>query len=74
MKRDSNGRFKSSKGLVIPLPSISVIITSFTLIFFLIPWIYAGLRLNVIEKIFNILSTIFSNCQCPNANEGTSKY
>ena len=68
MKRDSNGRFTSKK-LIIPLPSASFIISTVLVVFLLIPWIYAGSRLNIIPKIFNILSDIFSNCECPNPND-----
>ena len=68
MKRDSNGRFTSKKS-TIPLPSASFLTSAFIVLFLLIPWIYAGSRLNIIPKIYNILSEIFSNCKCPNPND-----
>ena len=68
MKRDSNGRFTSKK-LIIPLPSASFFIDEVLFIFLFVPWIYACSRLNILPKIFNILSDIFSNCECPNPND-----
>ena len=70
--RDAKGRFKS-KDLLLPLPSTTMVLNMLFLLFILLPWIYVGLKVNIIEKINNLLNSLFfdySKCECNlNAND-----
>ena len=56
--RDAKGRFKS-KDLLLPLPSTTMVLNMLFLLFILLPWIYVGLKFNIIEKINNLLNSLF---------------
>ena len=70
--RDAKGRFKS-KDLLLPLPSTTMVLNMLFLLFILLPSIYVGLKFNIIEKINNLLNSLFfdySKCECNlNAND-----
>ena len=55
MKRDSKGRF-ANKGIVIPFPSITLALNGLIILFFLLPWIFVGLKLDIYSKICQFLS------------------
>ena len=66
MKRDSKGRF-ANKGIVIPFPSITLALNGLIILFFLLPWIFVGLKLDIYSKIYLSLALYFlmkKNCQC----------
>ena len=56
--RDAKGRFKS-KDLLLPLPSTTMVLNMLVLVFILLPWVYVGLKFNIIEKINNLLNSLF---------------
>ena len=56
--RDAKGRFKS-KDLLLPLPSTTMVLNMLFLLFILLPWIYVSLKFNIIEKINNLLNSLF---------------
>ncbi len=58
MKRDSKVWFKT-KGLDVPIPSVSLALNENILIILFTPWIYAGMKFSVMGIIFATLSTIF---------------
>ena len=75
MKRDYKGRF-ANKGIVIPFPSISITIICMIVLFFLLPWIFVGVKLNIYSKIYLFLFSIFfneQNCLC-NEDPNTPNY
>ena len=62
---DIKGRFKS-KDLLLPLPSTTMVLNMLFLLFILLPWIYVSLKFNIIEKINNLLNSLFfdySKCE-----------
>ena len=74
--RDAKGRFKS-KELLLPLPSTTMVLNIIFLIFILLPWLYVGLKFNVLEKIKVLLNSLFfdySKCECNNFANGENKY
>ena len=74
--RDAKGRFKS-KDLLLPLPSTTMVLNMLVLVFILLPWVYVGLKLNIIEKINNLLNSLFfdySKCECNLNANGDIKY
>ena len=78
MKRDSKGRF-ANKGIVIPFPSITLALNGLIILFFLLPWIFIGLKLDIYSKIYQFLSFLFfneKNCQCveDSNKDDTPKY
>ena len=78
MKRDSKGRF-TTKGIVIPFPSIGLAINCLIILFFLLPWIFVGLKLDIYSKVYQFLRFLFfneSNCVCAedSSKEDTPKY
>ena len=78
MKRNSKGRF-TNKGIVIPFPSITLALNGLIILFFLLPWIFVGLKLDIYSKIYQFLSFLFfneKNCQCveDSNKDDTPKY
>ena len=74
--RDAKGRFKS-KELLLPIPSTTMVLNILFLIFILLPWLYVGLKFNVMEKINTLLNSLFfdySKCECSNYSNGENKY
>ena len=74
--RDAKGRFKS-KELLLPLPSTTMVLNIMFLIFILLPWLYVGLKFNILEKINALLNSLFfdySKCQYFNFENGENKY
>ena len=74
--RDAKGRFKS-KDLLLPLPSTTMVVNMLFLLFILLPWIYVSLKFNIIEKINNLLNSLFfdySKCECNLNANGDIKY
>ena len=74
--RDAKGRFKS-KELLLPLPSTTMVLNIMFLIFILLPWLYVGLKFNILEKINALLNFLFfyySKCECNNFANGENKY
>ena len=74
--RDAKGRFKS-KELLFPLPSTAKVLNIIFLIFILLPWLYVGLKFNILEKINALLNSLFfdySKCECNNFANGENKY
>ena len=74
--RDAKGRFKS-KDLLLPLPSTTMVLNMLFLLFILLPWIYVGLKFNIIEKINNLLNSLFfdySKYECNLNANGDIKY
>ena len=74
--RDAKGRFKS-KELLLPLPSTTMVLNILFLLFILLPWIYVSLKFNIIEKINNLLNSLFfdySKCECNLNANGDIKY
>ena len=74
--RDAKGRFKS-KELLLPLPSTTMVLNIIFLIFILLPWLYVGLKFNILEKINGLLNSLFfdySKCECNNFANGENKY
>ena len=53
-----------SKGIEIPIPSFSTLVNFFIMIIKLISWIYFGTRLNLVEKLGNLLAAIFDEAYC----------
>ena len=73
--RDSKGRFKS-QGLIISLPSAANAINLILIIFTLLPWIYVASKFNIMEKLFNVLNSLFfdnSKFNCSNYENGEFK-
>ena len=73
---DIKGRFKS-KDLLLPLPSTTMALNMLFLLFILLPWIYVSLKFNIIEKINNLLNSLFfdySKCECNLNANGDIKY
>ncbi len=73
--RDSKGRFKS-RGLLVTLPSVNLLINYLVFLFIILPWIYVGLKFNIVEKVKELLNIIFfddSKCNC-NGSNGDNKY
>ena len=56
--RDSKGRFKS-RGLLVTLPSVNLLINYLVFLFIILPWIYVGLKFNIVEKVKELLNIIF---------------
>ena len=74
--RDAKGRFKS-KDLLLPLPSTTMVLNMLFLLFILLLWIYVNLKFNIIEKINNLLNSLFfdySKCECNLNANGDIKY
>ena len=74
--RDSKGRFKS-KGLIISLQSAALIANSIILLFILLPWLYVGSKFSIIERIYDLLGSLFSDdkkCNCQSYDNGENKY
>ena len=74
--RDVKGSFKS-KDLLLPLPSTTMVLNMLFLLFILLPWIYVSLKFNIIEKINNLLNSLFfdySKCECNLNANGDIKY
>ena len=74
--RDAKGRFKS-KELLLPLPNTTMVLNIIFLIFILLPWLYVGLKFNVLEKINVLLKTLFFDyfkCECNNFAKGENKF
>ena len=70
----SNGRF-TPKEFFIQISSVSIALNVMILIIFLIPWIYAGLKFSIAEKIYGVLSSIFPNYECQKTqDEEANKY
>ena len=68
--RDTRGRF-TAKGIVIPLPNAAIIFHYLIFVVLLLPWIYAGCRLNIIEKINTLIQPLFSEeCNCQKNQNG----
>ena len=66
--RDSKGRFKS-KGLIITIPNAAVILNFLVIIFVLIPWLYVGFRFSLMERLFELVGSLFGDngkCNCQN--------
>ena len=73
--RDSKGRFKS-QGLIISLPNAANALNLIVIIFILLPWIYVATKFNIIEKLYNMLNSIFfdnTKCNCSNDDNGEYK-
>ena len=65
------------RDLLFPLPSTTMILNMLVLAFILLPWIYVGLKYNIIEKINNLLNSLFfdySKCECNLNANGDIKY
>ena len=74
--RDAKGRFKS-KDLLLPLHSTTMVLNMLFLLFILLPWIYVSLKFNIIEKINNLLNSLFfdySKCESNLNANGDIKY
>ena len=74
--RDAKGRFKS-KDLLLPLPITTMVLNMLFLLFILLPWIYVSLKFNIIERINNLLNSLFfdySKCECNLNANGDIKY
>ena len=73
--RDSKGRFKS-QGLIISLPSAANTLNLILIFFTLLPWIYVASKFNIMDKLYNILNSLFfdnSKCNCSNYENGEFK-
>ena len=76
MNRDTRGRFKS-KEIIFSLPSAAMIANSIIAILILLPWIYVAFKINLAEKTYYLLNSLFfdeSKCRCQNLDNGESKY
>ena len=56
--RDAKGRFKS-KELLLPLPSTTMVLNIIFLLFIFLPWLYVGLKFNILEIINALLYSLF---------------
>ena len=56
--RNAKGKFKS-KELLLPLPSITMVLNILFFIFILLPWLYVDLKFNIPEKINALLNSLF---------------
>ena len=73
--RDTKGRFKA-KEVKISIPSAAMILNAIILVFIFLPWIYVSIKFGLVEKIYDVLNSLFdsSKCNCQNFENGDNKY
>ncbi len=74
MLRDKNGRFSKNQKVEIDIPSISVMLKYFIILFILAPWVYLILyKFDIKEIIENGFSKLFGpidcSCSCPSPDK-----
>ena len=73
--RDTKGRFRA-KEVKISIPSAAMVLNAIILILIFLPWIYVSIKFGLVEKIYEILNSLFdsSKCNCQNFENSGNKY